>query len=191
MYSDRPLRGIIMLTLVVIVCAPNWKRFVGRRARTQRLDLLAGAEEERLAGTDRARTSASCRPRCGRSTCRTSSSGSISVFILGTPNGQASTQLLQAMQRGLRAVCTTPSAVLLDRVGRAHFGAGGRVAVHADDRHRLHATTRDRRSRDGSSNARDAYRTRVQACTHAWQPMQRLWIDEELVLIGNRHELLR
>ena len=27
----------------------------------------------------------------------------MSVFILGTPNGQASTQLLQAMQRGLRA----------------------------------------------------------------------------------------
>jgi hypothetical protein len=37
----------------------------------------------------------------------------ISVFILGTPNGQARTQLLQAMQRGLRAVCTTPSAVRL------------------------------------------------------------------------------
>ena len=36
-----------------------------------------------------------------------------SVFILGTPNGQASTQLLQAMQRGLRAVCTTPSPVRL------------------------------------------------------------------------------
>ena len=35
------------------------------------------------------------------------------LFILGTPNGQASTQLLQAMQRGLRAVCTTPSAVRL------------------------------------------------------------------------------
>ena len=36
-----------------------------------------------------------------------------SVFIFGTPNGQASTQLLQAMQRGLRAVCTTPSPVRL------------------------------------------------------------------------------
>ena len=36
-----------------------------------------------------------------------------SVIIFGTPNGQASTQLLQAMQRGLRAVCTTPSPVRL------------------------------------------------------------------------------
>src|SRR5215510_15843612 len=36
-----------------------------------------------------------------------------SVFIFGTPNGHASTQLLQAMQRGLRAVCTTPSPVFL------------------------------------------------------------------------------
>jgi hypothetical protein len=35
------------------------------------------------------------------------------VFILGTPKGQARTQLLQAIQRGLRAVCTTPSAVRL------------------------------------------------------------------------------
>ena len=36
-----------------------------------------------------------------------------SVAILGTPNGQARTQLLQAMQRGLRAVWTTPSSVRL------------------------------------------------------------------------------
>ena len=35
------------------------------------------------------------------------------TFIFGTPNGQASTQLLQAMQRGFRAVCTTPSPVRL------------------------------------------------------------------------------
>jgi hypothetical protein len=35
------------------------------------------------------------------------------VFILGTPNGQAITQLLHAMQRGLRALCTTPSPVRL------------------------------------------------------------------------------
>src|SRR5690554_1205420 len=33
--------------------------------------------------------------------------------ILGTPKGQASTQLLQEMQRGFRAVWTTPSAVRL------------------------------------------------------------------------------
>ena len=36
-----------------------------------------------------------------------------SSCIFGTPNGQASTQLLQAMQRALRAVCTTPSSVRL------------------------------------------------------------------------------
>src|SRR5947209_8969527 len=36
-----------------------------------------------------------------------------SVCIFGTPNGHARTQLLQAMQRGLRAVCTTPSPVRL------------------------------------------------------------------------------
>src|SRR6185369_2715410 len=36
-----------------------------------------------------------------------------SVCIFGTPKGQANTQLLQAIQRGLRAVCTTPSSVRL------------------------------------------------------------------------------
>src|SRR5215470_15720331 len=36
-----------------------------------------------------------------------------SVTILGTPNGQASTQLEQAMHRGLRAVITRPSALRL------------------------------------------------------------------------------
>jgi hypothetical protein len=36
-----------------------------------------------------------------------------STYISGTPKGQASTQLPQAMQRGLRADCTTPSGVRL------------------------------------------------------------------------------
>ena len=35
------------------------------------------------------------------------------TFSFGTPNGQASTQLLQAMQRGFRADWTTPSPVRL------------------------------------------------------------------------------
>ncbi len=35
------------------------------------------------------------------------------VCILGTPKGQARTQLLQAMQRGFRAVWTMPSSVFL------------------------------------------------------------------------------
>src|SRR5215470_8284615 len=48
-----------------------------------------------------------------------------SACIFGTPNGQASTQLLQAMQRGLRADCTTPSSVrLIASAGQttAHVG---------------------------------------------------------------------
>ena len=35
------------------------------------------------------------------------------AIILGMPNGQASTQLLQAMQRGFKADCTTPSSPFL------------------------------------------------------------------------------
>ena len=57
----------------------------------------------------------------------------------GTPNGQASTQLPHAMQRGLRADLHDAVAGALDRVGRADLGAGRLLAVHADDRHGLHA----------------------------------------------------
>src|SRR6478609_9891533 len=48
------------------------------------------------------------------------------TFILGTPNGQASTQLLQAMQRGLRAVCTTPSPVRL-------MASAGQTSAHVGE----------------------------------------------------------
>src|SRR6187455_2529915 len=34
------------------------------------------------------------------------------TFIFGTPKGQASTQLLQATQRGFSEDCTTPSSVI-------------------------------------------------------------------------------
>jgi len=36
-----------------------------------------------------------------------------SSYSSGTPNGHATTQLPQAMQRGFRADCTTPSPVRL------------------------------------------------------------------------------
>ena len=56
----------------------------------------------------------------------------IPLFIFGIPNGQASTQLLQAMQRGLRSVSRA-----LDRVRRAYLRAGRGITVHADDGHGL------------------------------------------------------
>src|SRR5215510_7103785 len=46
-----------------------------------------------------------------------------SVFIFGAPNGHASTQLLHATQRGLRAVCTTPSSVFL-------IASAGQTSAH-------------------------------------------------------------
>src|SRR4051794_37260753 len=49
-----------------------------------------------------------------------------STSIFGTPKGQASTQLLQAMQRGLRAVCTTPSSVLL-------MASAGQTSAHVGE----------------------------------------------------------
>src|SRR5215813_5099806 len=54
-----------------------------------------------------------------------------SVIILGTPNGQASTQLLQAMQRGLRAVMTRPSAERL-------IASAGQTSAHVGDSQCMH-----------------------------------------------------
>src|SRR5438067_12526723 len=54
-----------------------------------------------------------------------------SFCIFGTPNGQASTQLLQAMQRGLRAVCTTPSPVrLIASAGQTSAQVGASQCMH-------------------------------------------------------------
>src|SRR5262245_58979196 len=56
---------------------------------------------------------------------------SSSVIILGTPNGQARTQLLQAMQRGLRAVITRPSpARLMASAGQTSAQVGESQCMH-------------------------------------------------------------
>ena len=49
-----------------------------------------------------------------------------SACIFGTPKGHASTQLLHAMQRGLRAVCTTPSPVRL-------IASAGQTSAHVGE----------------------------------------------------------
>jgi hypothetical protein len=55
----------------------------------------------------------------------------IFVFILGTPKGQARTQLLHAMQRGFRAVCTTPSSVrLMASAGQTSAQVGESQCMH-------------------------------------------------------------
>src|SRR5512140_2392008 len=95
------------------------------------------------------------------------------VFILGTPKGQASTQLLQAMQRGFRAVWTTPSAVRL-------MASAGQTSAQVGESQCMQMT-----GTVCTDSARSTYSRwimewplcvshSVQACTHAWQPMQRL-----------------
>src|SRR6476619_2621372 len=95
-----------------------------------------------------------------------------SVFILGTPNGHASTQLLQAMQRGLRAVCTTPSAVFL-------IASAGQTSAQVGESQCMQTT-----GTVCTECARSTYSRWIiemplcvshspQACTHAWQPMHR------------------
>src|SRR5688572_28390224 len=95
------------------------------------------------------------------------------VFIFGTPNGQASTQLLQAMQRGLRAVCTTPSPVRL-------IASAGQTSAHVGWSQCMQTTRVV-----CAECARSMYSRWIigcplcvshspQACTPDWHPMQRL-----------------
>src|SRR5690349_21237493 len=96
-----------------------------------------------------------------------------SVFIFGTPNGQASTQLLQAMQRGLRADCTTPSAVRL-------MASAGQTSAQVGDWQCMHTIGTVCVVWLRSTNSRWIIACplcvshSVQAWTQAWQPMQRL-----------------
>src|SRR6476469_8390819 len=97
---------------------------------------------------------------------------SYSTFILGTPNGQASTQLEQAMQRGLRAVCTTPSPVFL-------MASAGQTSAQVGEWQCMHTTGTVWVERARSTYSRWIIgwprwvSHSVHACTHAWQPMQR------------------
>src|SRR5215475_7626402 len=95
-----------------------------------------------------------------------------SVFIFGTPNGQASTQLSQATQRGLRAVCATPSPVRL-------IASAGQTSAHVGWSQCMQTT-----GVVCTECARSTYSRWIigcplcvshslHACTHDWQPMQR------------------
>src|SRR3954470_12357469 len=96
-----------------------------------------------------------------------------SVFIFGTPNGHASTQLLQATQRGFRAVCTTPSPVRL-------IAFAGQTSAHVGESQCMQTTGTVCTDRERSTYSRWIIECPLcvshseQAWTHAWQPMQRL-----------------
>src|SRR4030095_13811106 len=96
-----------------------------------------------------------------------------SVFIFGTPNGHASTQLLQEMHRGLRAVCTTPSSVRL-------IASAGQTSAQVGDSQCMQTTgavcTEWLRSTYSSwiSECPLCVSHSLHAWTHAWHPMQRL-----------------
>src|SRR5215468_5544945 len=91
----------------------------------------------------------------------------------GTPNGQAITQLPQAMQRGFRAVWTTPSAVrLIASAGQTSAQVGWSQCMHTTGtvwvlRARFTYSTWIIESPRWVSHS-------VQAWTQDWQPMQRL-----------------
>src|SRR5262249_15077890 len=112
-----------------------------------------------------------------------------SVFIFGTPNGQASTQLLQEMQRGLRAVCTTPSAVRL-------MASAGQTSAQVGESQCMQTT-----GAVCTECARSMYSRWIiewprcvshslQACTHAWHPMHRVASTKKFILAGTGIEAL-
>src|SRR5262249_25248429 len=95
-----------------------------------------------------------------------------SVIILGTPNGQASTQFEQAMQRGLRAVMTRPSPERL-------IASAGHTSAQRGDSQGMHTTGTVCVDTLRSMNSRWIIECPLcvshseQAWTHAWHPMQR------------------
>src|SRR3954451_1870846 len=96
-----------------------------------------------------------------------------STSIFGTPNGQASTQLLQAMQRGLRAVCTTPSPVRL-------MASAGQTSAHVGESQCMQTTGTVCTEIGRSTYWRWIIEVprcvshSLHAATQDWQPMQRL-----------------
>src|SRR3954453_14684116 len=95
-----------------------------------------------------------------------------STSIFGTPNGHASSQLLQATQRGFRAVCTTPSPVRL-------IASAGQTSAHVGESQCMQTTGTVCTDCEGSPYSRWFIDCPLcvshseQAWTHAWQPMQR------------------
>src|SRR6266540_2591000 len=96
-----------------------------------------------------------------------------SAYSSGTPNGQATTQLPHAMQRGLRADWTTPSPVRL-------IASAGHTSAQVGCSQCMHTTGTVWTLCERSTYSRwiiDSPRCvshSVHACRQAWQPMQRL-----------------
>src|ERR1051325_10508154 len=95
-----------------------------------------------------------------------------SAFIFGTPNGHASTQLLHAIHRGLRAVCTTPSSVRL-------IASAGHTSAQVGESQCMHTTGIVCGDSRRFSNSRWIIECPLcvshseHACTHDSQPIHR------------------
>src|SRR6185312_14761053 len=97
-----------------------------------------------------------------------------SEMYLGTPNGQASTQLEQPMQRGLSDDWTTPSSFcLIASAGHTSAQVGSSQCMHSIGAVWVEAA-RSISSRWISVVPRWVPHS-SQACTHDLHPMQRLW----------------
>ena len=99
---------------------------------------------------------------------------STSAMYLGTPNGHASTQFEQPMQRGLSADWTMPCSVCL-------IASAGHTSAHVGCSQCMHTigavcvvVGRSTRSRWISDRPRCVPHS-WHACTQASHPMQRLW----------------
>ena len=98
-----------------------------------------------------------------------------SATYFGTPNGQASTQFEQPMHRGLSADCTMPPSVcLIASAGHTSAQVGSSQCMHTIGAVCVRRRGRSTRSRWISDWPRWVPHS-MQACTHASQPMQRLW----------------
>ena len=100
---------------------------------------------------------------------------------LGTPNGQASTQFEQPMQRGFSDDCTTPSSFcLIASAGHTSAQVGSSQCMHTIGTVWV-VTERSISSRWISDVPRWVPHS-SQAWTQASQPMQRLWSITKMLL---------
>ena len=108
---------------------PELKLLIGTRHRPQLLDLLARAEEQRLARADRRAHRLLARRTCGRSTCRTSSSGACRRASSARRTGRPARSCCRRCSAACARVCTTPSPVrLIASAGQTSAQVGDRSA---------------------------------------------------------------
>ena len=167
--------GTIMFTFVVMVCVAELELVDRRRQRPQLLDLLARCRRTAPGSGRPSRTSASCPTlTCGRSTCRTSSSAcDLRMHLRARRTGRPARSCCRRCSAACAPICTTPSPVrLIASAGQTSAQVGCSQCMQTTGTVCVDCRARSTYSRWIIDSPLCVSHS-VQACTQAWQPMQR------------------